>query len=409
MTKLFKASSLPTVLVISVLIMILILMAFEFWNINSFYYIRYHSVKQQKMHLSSVLSIFCTDSILSEQMKEDKRFQLYDEDIHSIVNIDSYSWGLYECVKTHNFDSTTHAVHFIGKAQDIRSSPAIWICDRDHSISLSGNADISGKFFAPKNGLTYINLNFDSFRGNIIPSTNIHTSNKDLPAVDSAYIQSMRSLEKPLATISDKIPEHYHSFLNDPIYVSIKDISENLYAKGRLVVYGDKIRITSSCKISDIILVARYVTIESGFSGSLQIMATDTVKIEKGAYLHYPSGVYIHGDKNKAYLQISPDSKIEGYAIIEGNAEGTNGFIVNINYRQEERSQLSGLLLVDGIAHLGGTVLGAAYLKECYYLSGENMYSGLVYNAKIMRNDNIAFPFLFKDSRFNRKRVKKIE
>lgn len=409
MMKRFKASSLPIVLVISVLIMILILMAFEFWNINSFYYIRYHSVKQQKMHLSSVLSAFCNDSILSEQMKEEKKFQLYEDDTHSIVSIDSYLWGLYECVRMHNFDNSIHAVHLIGKAQDMRSSPAIWICERDHSISLSGNAEISGKFFAPKNGLTYINLNFDSFRGQIIPSTNIRVSSKNLPTVDSTYLQSTRDLKKLPVSESDQIPEYYHSFLNAPIYASIKNADEILYAKGRLVLYGDKVRIKSSCKISDIILIARYVTIESGFSGSLQIMATDTVEIGKGTYLHYPSGVYIHGDKNKAYLHINQDSQIEGYAIIEGNVEGGNGFIVDIHYRQEKGSQLSGLLFVDGIAHLEGTVLGAAYLKECYYLSGENMYSGLIYNAKIMRSDNLAFPFLFKDSRYDRKRMKKIE
>ena len=384
-------------------------MAFEFWNINSFYYIRYHSVKQQKMHLSSVLSIFCNDSILSEQMNKEKKFQLYDEDSHSIVNIDSYSWGMYKCVILHNFDSTAHVVYFVGKAQDMGRSPAIWICDRDHPISLSGNAEISGKFFAPPKGLSYINLNFDSFRGQIIPSMNIYVSNKDLPAIDSTHIQSMRSLKNLHASISDQIPEHYHSFLNDPIYASLKNTNKNLYAKGRLVVYGDKVRITSSSKISDIILVARYVTIESGFSGSLQIMATDTVLIEKGAYLHYPSGVYIHGDKNKAYLHVGTDSKMEGYAIIEGNVEGMNGFVANIHYRQEKESQLTGLLFVDGIAHVEGTVMGAAYLKECYYLSGENMYSGLIYNAKIVRNDNIAFPFFFEDSGFNRKKVKKIE
>lgn len=74
--KRLNASSLPIVLVISVLVMILILIAFEFWNINSFYYIRYHSVKQQKMHLSSALSIFCNDSILSEQIKNEKKISI---------------------------------------------------------------------------------------------------------------------------------------------------------------------------------------------------------------------------------------------------------------------------------------------------------------------------------------------
>lgn len=404
--KKLNASSLPIVLVISVLLMILILMAFEFWNINSFYYIRYHSDKQQKLHLSSVLSIFCNDSILAEQMIDEKKYQLYEEDDHSTVYLDSYPWGMYECINMYNFDKSLHVAHIIGKLQDTYQSSAIWLCDRDHSISLSGEVEISGELFLPKNGINYMNLNFDSFRGNIIPSAKIHTSKKDLPPVDSTYIQFMREL-KDLSIPLSQIPSEYHSFSDDIIYASVTD--DDIYAKGRIILYGDKVHISSSSSISDIILIARYVTIESGFSGALQIMASDTVEIEKGVYLHYPSGVYIHGDRDKAFLHIDSGASIEGYAIIEGNVEGGNGFVVDIHYRQEKDSQLSGLLFVDGIAHLEGIVTGAAYLKECYYLAGENMYSGLIYNAKITRSDRIPFPFLFKESKFNRKSIKKVE
>ena len=402
-----KASSLPTVLVISILLMILILMAFDFWNINSFYYIRYHSDKQQRMHLSSVLSIFCNDSLLSEQMKIDKKYQLYEEDEHSVVYMDVCPWGLYECINMYNFDKSLHAAYLIGKSQDIYRSPSLWVCDRDHSISLSGETEISGEIFLPKSGINYMNTNFDSFRGNIIPTTNIHTSNKDLPPIDSTYLKFMRELRN-LPIPRSQIPPEYHSFSNDIIYASVND-NEDISAKGKIILYGDKVRISSSSKISDIILIARYVTIESGFSGALQIMASDTVEIEEGVYLHYPSGVYIHGDRNKAFLHIAPDSNIEGYAIIEGNIEGGNGFVVDIHYRQEKGSLFSGLLFVDGITHLEGAVSGAAYLKECYYLSGENMYSGLIYNAKITRSKNIAFPLLFKENKFNKKNIKKIE
>lgn len=382
-------------------------MAFEFWNINTFYYIRYYFDKQQKMHLTSTLSILCNDSLLSEQMRIDKKYQLYEEDEHSSVYFDIYPWGLYECINMYNFDKTIHTVHIIGKSQDSYRSPAIWVCDRDHSISLSGEAEISGELFLPKNGINYINPSFDTFRGDIIPAAKIHTSNKDLPSVDSTYLQLMRDLRNPSVSVS-QIPLEYHSFSNDVIYASVTD-NEDIYAKGRIILYGDKVHISSSCKISDIILIARYVTIESGFSGALQIMASDTVEIEKNVYLHYPSGVYIHGNRDKAFLHIGSDSNIEGYAIIEGNAEGGNGFVADIHYRQEHGSQLTGLLFVDGIAHLEGSVVGAAYLKECYYLSGEKMYSGLIYNAKITRSENIAFPFLFKESKFNRKSIKKIE
>ena len=389
--------------------MIIVLIAFEFWNMDSFYYLRYHSEKQQKMHLSSALSIFCNDSVLAEQMRTEKKYQLYPEDEHSLVFLQPSLWGLYECVGISNFDHSIDAVYLVGKSQDTYNSPALWVCERDHPISLSGEAKISGELFLPKSGLSYINLNFDTFRGEIIPSTVIHTSDKDLPRVDSVYLQSLRTLKNPPASLSNEVPSRYHSFLNEPVYASVTGTSDELYAKGKIILYGDKVHLDATSKISDIILVARYVTIESGFSGALQIMASDTIEIEKGAYLHYPSGIYMHGNKDKAYLHVGLGSRIEGYIVVEGNVEGGDGFVVDVHYRQDKDSQLTGLLYVDGIAHLEGTIRGAAYLKECYYLSGENMYSGLIYGGKIIRSDALAFPFLFKESGYNRKSVKKIE
>lgn len=384
-------------------------MAFQFWNINSFYFLRYHSIKQQKMHLSSALSIFCNDSLFPDQIKIEEKYQLYEEDEHSVVYLDYYPWGLYECVSASTFDHSMRTIHLVGKSQDTYYSPALWVCDRDHSISLSGTAQISGKIFLPKNGINYTQLNFDSYRGQIISSDFIHTSNKELPPIDSTYIKLMEGLKTPPLSLSDKIPTHYHSFSNDPIYALVPENDEDLYAKGRLILYGDKVRISSSWKMSDILLVARHVTVESGFSGALQIIASDTVVIEKGAYLHSPSGVYLHGNSDKTYLHVCADSRLEGYAVVEGDVDGSEGFIVDIHYRQDRGSILSGLLYVNGIAHLEGIISGAAYLKECYYLSGENMYSGLIYDGKIIRGDNLAFPIFFKKSKFNRKIIKKIE
>lgn len=405
----FKASSLPAVIVISVLVLILILISFQLWNMNAFYYARYHFIKQQKFNLSSAITLYCNDSLFDNRLDNEGKFQLYNEDPHSVVYLNHHYWGAYECVNAQIFDQSISSVRFLGKVQDTFRSLALWLCDRDISLSLSGEAELSGRLFLPKNGVLYTSLHSDDYRGKIIPATYIHESEEKLPPVDSTFVKRMAIYMKLPSSFSDTIPSHYYSFLNDPICAYISDRNEGLYAKGKLILYGDKIVIPSSCQLSDILLVARHVTIESGFSGSIQILATDTVLIEKGVYLHYPSGVYLNGNDNKTYLHILQDAHVEGYAIVNGNAEGGNGFLVDIHYRQEKGSQLLGLLYVDGIAHLEGSISGSAYLKHCYYLSGESMYSGLIYNGKIRRNNNVAFPFLFKESGYKRKEIKRVD
>lgn len=403
------ASALPVVLIISILMMIVILMAFEFWNINSFYYIRYHSVKQQKMHLSSVLTLFSVDSLLARQMVEEKKFQLYENDEHSLVYFESFFWGLYDCVNLSNFDHSIKDSYLLGKDKDNYRTPALWVCEREHAISLSGNANIKGKAFLPKNGINYLQLNFDNFRGELLPSSSIRISGKELPLIDSIYIKKMVALKKNATLASSEIPSHYHSFFKEPIYALIPSETDKFYAKGKLVLYGDKILVKSSWEISDVLLIAKNVTIESGFSGSLQIVASDTVVIEKDVYLHHPSGIYLQGNQDRTYLHICKGAHIEGYAIVEGNVESRSGFVVDIHYRQDNESVLAGMLYVNGVAHLEGVILGAAYLKECYFLSGENMYEGLIYDGKITRYDDLGFPILFKGGGYKRKEVKKME
>lgn len=404
-----KASALPTVIVISVLILILVLIAFQLWNMNAFYYSRYHFIKQQKLNLSSAITLYCKDSSFADRLDAEEQFQLYEQDVHSVVHLKHHFWGGYECVSARTSDQSIKSVRLLGKKQDTFRSLALWLCDRDISLSLSGESELSGELFLPMNGINYTSLNADNYRGAIVPSSSIHTSERELPPVDSSFIKRMDVYMTPSFSLSDPIPPHYHSFLNDPICVSIPERNEDLYAKGKLILYGDKVVICSSCQLSDILLVARHVTIEGGFSGSLQIMATDTVLVEEGANLRYPSGIYLRGNEKKTYLHICQDASVEGYVIIHGDAEGGDGFVADIHYRQEKGSQLVGLLYVDGIAHLEGIVSGCAYLKHCYYLSGESMYSGLIYNGKIRRNNHVAFPFLFKESGYERKEIKKVE
>lgn len=404
-----KASALPTVLVISVLILILILVAFQLWNISAFYYSRYHFIKQQKFNISSAFTLYCNDSTFAEKIDNDEKFQLYEQDSRSTVFMKHQPWGLYECVSAHTFDRSQSSVRLVGKAQDTHRSLALWLCERDNSLSLSGEAEITGEAFLPKSGINYATLNSDSYRGNTIPSTCIHTSEKELPPIDSTYLQKLEEFRQISPALTDDIPPHYHSFSNELICAPVPEKSEELYAKGKLILYGDKVVIPSSWKLSDIIMVARHVTIEEGFSGSLQIMASDTVVIKKGAYLHYPSGIYLSGNNGKTSLHVCKDAQIEGYAVVKGDMNSGDGFIVDIHYRQDEGSILTGLLYVDGRAHLEGEISGCAYLKECYYLSGESMYAGMIYNGKIIRNNNAAFPFLFKESGYKRREIKRVE
>ncbi|MDR0893652.1 MAG: hypothetical protein LBN24_13770 [Mediterranea sp.] len=412
MVRKVSASALPTVLVVSVLLLVILLMAFELWNVDTFYYIRYHAQKQQRLHLSSALTLYCNDSLAAEHLAAGIPHPLYADDGRSAVTLRSYPWGLYECVVVANVDSTAVAAHLLGKACDIPQRPALWVCDREHSLSLAGEATVEGEAYLPKSGLNYATFHQTAYSGPPLSTTQIHTSNKALPPIDSTEVQRMDALlsTAPSRSFDEGVPPRYHSFRREELrFVLPSAPDEAMYAKGRIILYADKITIPRTWQLSDVLLVARHVTIASGFSGSLQVVATDTVVVEQGAQMRFPSGVYLHGNQGKSYLHLCADTRLEGYAVVLGDVESSNGFVTDIHYRQDTGSSLAGLLYVDGTAHVEGHVDGAAYLKECYYLTGEEMYAGLFFNARFSRNDKEAFPFLFGGSGYERKIAKSVE
>lgn len=176
---------------------------------------------------------------------------------------------------------------------------------------------------------------------------------------------------------------------------------------GHIVLHADETVISPSATLQDVILLARKVTIKSGFKGSLQILATDSVIIEDHVRLEYPSGICLKGDSTKTYLSIGEASVLKGYAIVFGRVDTNFSFTIKENYHQNPTATLFGLLYIDGVSILNGNVSGAVYLKRCYYIPENGLYSNTLYNTQIYRNNQIAYPLLFK-APYRRKEIKSL-
>lgn len=98
--KRLQGSALPTILVASVLICLLVLFAVTLSGINTLFHVGYHNKKQYRNHLNSAVTLYCSDSTLYNKLDETNQFQLYPEDKTVIIHYNKYAWGLYECFCT---------------------------------------------------------------------------------------------------------------------------------------------------------------------------------------------------------------------------------------------------------------------------------------------------------------------
>ena len=355
-----RGFALPAVLVVSVLILLLIQFAYSAITINMHRYELYHEKKQLREDLKSALVLYCADSTLCE-VNDSSEVDLFAG--HDKVKVSVERCGLYERVRLSNdYPDKYHVL--VGRKYESDSKAAFWLCDRNRALSLAGDARIEGLVYMPLNGINYTEVNMRYYTGEQIPAEQLRISSKDLPPVDSTQFE---------------------------------------YA-GNLCRHNDK-RMELSVSVRDTVIYGSVVKIGKGFRGNLQIFASDSVIVEDGAMLEYPSGIYVDSGDRRPYVLLEKGSKVSGYVIV--TSQNSDSQLRYPSYVQKAGAILNGLLYVDGSCNIEGDVIGAAYVKDCYYYSNGNVYAGTLYDARVVRSDSLAFPIFLKGS-YERKMIKKL-
>lgn len=406
-TRLLEAATLPVVMVISVLILLVVLFVYSLWDMNFLYYASYHYKKQQQENLNSAIVLYSNDSTFLRDYNEEKNFRLYETDSASTVRFFSQQWGFYESVNVSSHNGNFSFTRLLGKKQECDHKAALWLCDRNRALSLSGDTEIRGKIFIPLNGINYTEIDGEYYKGEEIPYTRLDIAGAQLPPIDSTTLVFPESL-KEYRNQSDELPETtetYYSFYGPTNYFNVSENRDEIVLRGNAVLFADELKISASSKINEAIIVARKVTIEEGFIGSLQVFCSDSVLVEENVALQYPSGIYLDAEIDYPYVSLSDNSEINGYVIILGRIRDEE--LLFPSYRQSENSLLRGLLYVDGTTNFRGEISGAVYLKDCFFTSNQNVYAGTLYNTRITRNNNIAYP-IFLSGEYTRKEIKSI-
>lgn len=405
--KHLTAATLPVVLVISVLILLVVLFVYSLWDMNFLYYSSYHYKKQQQENLNSAIVLYSNDSTFLREYNEEKIFQLYETDSASTISFVTQQWGFYEYIRVSSQNGNFSSTRLLGKKQECDHRAALWLCDRNRALSLSGETEIRGKIFIPLNDINYTEIDGEYYKGEEIPYAFLDIAGAQLPPIDSTTLVFPENLRE-YRDQSDELSvntDTYYSFNGPTNYFNLTENRGEIVLRGNAVLFADELKISASSKINEVIVVARKVTIEEGFTGSMQIFCSDSVLIEENVKLQYPSGIYVGAEINYPYVSLSDNSEINGYVIILGKIRDEE--LLFPSYRQSAKALLRGLLYVDGTTNIQGELSGAVYLKDCFFTSGQDVYAGTLYNTRISRNDNIAYP-VFLSGEYTRKEVKSI-
>lgn len=410
--KSVSAFSLPTVITVCILICLLLLFAVSLFDFNNLYISYYRRMNQQREDINSIFVLYCNDSTFQSEIAEESLFLLYDDRPQTAVTVEAERWGLYEYVKVRAVDNGYSSVRLFGKELDCNYEAALWVCDKGTPLSLGGNMEVKGNSYFPAGYINYLDTGDHSFQGKKVNGIYINPSGAELPEIAPVAMKLKEKYTKNIEDLSsiemEKGPVRC-SFWEDETHFYVPNDYTDFSVSGQVILHGDRVTLSARNTLDDVILMASCVTVEDGFCGSLQIIATDTVIIGENCHLYYPSGVCLKGNNCKPYLQMEENSVLDGYAVIEDTIEeDVSGSRIYVNFEQAAGAVFNGLLYVDGAAELQGKCYGGVYLKECCYSASDKTYASTMCNAKLYRNVQIGFPFLFKRSGYTRREMKKL-
>ncbi len=353
---------LPTVMVVSTLLALTVLAVISLWEADFLYFSRHNYKTMVRTHIASGFTLYAEypDEVMSG-LDGDSMFVLYDSIPHSRIGISRTPHGLYEKVTIASHDGRDSVSKILGLHTLCPDDFVLYCPDHGSSVTLAGKTHLKGCVCIPEIGIVYGQIGADFFRGDEIPPAMMTPSENELPSPSA----------EALAIV-----------------------------EGLMALATEEIEIDDMTELSDTVIVARKVRIAEGFSGSVQIFASDSITVAANVTLDYPSGLY-----SEKHVTLGEGSTVNGYVIV-APLDSDETDVMQAGYVQSRKGRVRGLVYVDGMAQIQGIVSGVAMLSRPVYYSPSGYYENMFYDLTILENTRMAWPLWLEESGARRKEIK---
>jgi hypothetical protein len=305
-------------------------------------------------------------------------------------------WGVYDIYTVRSFigTDTLFKTFTTGNAIDSSKWAALYLKDENRPFSLSGQTMIRGNAYIPMSGVQEAYIDNNSYQGDKrLIIGNRQVSKKKMPGLDEKRLsrlelyleQAHHTADSILTTDSIK-----QSFLRPSRFISFKKrIKELKYSSlsNNVVLFSDTtLIIDSTAVLNNIMVFAPGILVKSGFHGTCQLFATDSISVDSNCHFNYPSCLGIlrfHEQKPASQAKITLGKKSDFSGLIfTYEKEETD---VKPKITLEERVKIKGQVYSQGILGLKNyiEIVGSTFTSRFYYKNGFTLYENYLINATI--------------------------
>jgi hypothetical protein len=266
--------------------------------------------------------------------------------------------------------------------------PCLYLPGNSGGLKITGETKIEGKAFVPNGNVerAYIagkNYPFDQL---VFGSTEV--AELGLPPLKKAWQNLL-----PADLAGKTSPQRYiakdslYSFHNVMTYFQqIEPIVILNAIRGNVIIHSfDSIFVSSQAQLTNVILIAPIVRFETGFTGSVQVVASERVICEKEVKLLYPSVIALNEQPLRNELT-------RRMVIIDEQAEVLGGILITSqqpDFRKlpflelHEQSVVGGLIYNSGETEAKGTIIGSLFTFQLSVRAGGGAYGNHLVDAVI--------------------------
>lgn len=372
---------------------------------SSLVFLAYYSRKQISDNLlreklirntESAINILCTNN--DQQYENPQTIDLFDQGTDTVVMVKK-SWGIFEVASVKAVSKSHVAAHsvLLGYKPDKISNAAIWLTDNNRSLSLAGSTTITGNCYLPERGVERVYIEGKGVFAKNLVEGKIQKSNTQIPALNekikSLILSSLKGSFRDVKTLdfSTAFTDSAviaNSFSNQTLVLTDQQNRLSIQHKisGNMIIASSgKVIIKRNANLNDIQIYAASIIVESGFTGTVQLFAEDSIVIEKGVNLRYPSVACLikTNPKNfQPYISLETGSVLSGLIILDQTIEDRTKTRLEI----QKDALLRGQAYVNGFADIKGKIYGNIICDKFLLRTSSSIYENHLMDAEINRN-----------------------
>jgi hypothetical protein len=395
----FLATSLLTTVVLATVIAMICssLLLLAYINFNT---VRIeHTEARLQRNLRSAVNICLADTEMICSNSPDT-LDLFNQGNDSAI-LRKENWGLFKssCATVISHGNAKTKCFLSGPATDTPLDACLYLAQHDIPLYVSGTTLLTGDAYLPPAGIQSAYVDQQGFASDK-PLSGATKTSHSLPPVGQQLITYLRRLDSSGITTSppDSLDQ---SFLDtaaifhtrSPLYLSRGSLNGHI-----LIISDSSISVEATVALENVLLIAPSITIEKGFSGVIQAIATDSLVLRNGCRLNYPSSLILikaPGATFQPTLRIDDSSTLSG-AVVSLAPDPTDRIMTYVETGRH--TVITGYLYTAGFVALKGEVRGEVLTDYFLHRSASSVLQNFLVDATIDRTKLSAWfvgPHLF--------------